>query len=86
MADRKEHDDAPSAAILDSQPQGGDSGFDAGKKVKGRKRSLIIDTLGILLAVSISAASVQDRETADDAVAYSKGKCPSLNTLFVDSA
>ncbi|AZE49072.1 Mobile element protein [Pseudomonas chlororaphis] len=43
-------------------------------------------TLGLLLAVSISAASVQDRDAADDAVAYSKEKYPSLNTLFVDSA
>lgn len=89
--DRKDRDGSPSAAILDSQstrssPQGGDSGFDAGKKVKGRKRSLIVDTLGLLLAVSISAASVQDRDAADDAVAYSKEKYPSLNTLFVDSA
>lgn len=82
---------APSAAILDSQstrssPQGGDSRFDAGKKVKGRKRSLIVDTLGLLLAVSISAASVHDRDAADAAVAYSKEKYPSLNTLFVNSA
>nr|WP_258197854.1 transposase [Pseudomonas capeferrum] len=69
-----------------SSPQGGASGFDAGKKVKGRKRSLIVDTLGLLLAVSISAASVQDRDAADDAVAYSKEKYPSLTTLFVDSA
>jgi transposase len=36
--------------------------------------------------VSISAASVQDRDAADDAVAFSKEKYPSLNTLFVDSA
>ncbi|MNR33004.1 hypothetical protein D3C85_1506430 [compost metagenome] len=41
---------------------------------------------GLLLAVSISAASVQDRDAADDAVAYSKEKYPSLHTLFVDSA
>lgn len=54
--------------------------------MKGRKRSLIVDTLGLLLAVSISAASVQDRDAADDAVAYSKEKYPSLGTLFVDSA
>ncbi|RMU26756.1 ISPsy19, transposase [Pseudomonas avellanae] len=49
---------------------------------------LIVDTLGLLLAVSISAASVQDphRDAADDAVAYSKEKYPSLSTLFVDSA
>ena len=36
--------------------------------------------------MSISAASVQDRDAADDAVAHSKEKYPSLNTLFVDSA
>ncbi|WP_425528354.1 transposase, partial [Xanthomonas oryzae] len=41
-------------------PQGGDSGYDAGKKIKGRKRHLVVDTLGLLLAVSITAASVQD--------------------------
>ncbi|WP_366548330.1 transposase, partial [Pseudomonas amygdali] len=79
--EREDRADSPSAAILDSQstrssPQGGDSGYDAGKKVKGRKRSLIVDTLGLLLAVSISAASVQDRDAADDAVAYSKEKYP----------
>lgn len=56
------------------------------QKVKGRKRSLIVDTLGLLLAVSISAASVQDRDAADDSVAHLKEKYPSLNTLFVDSA
>ena len=60
---KAERNDNPSAAIFDSQstrssPQGGDSGYDAGKKVKGRKRSLIVDTLGLLLAVSIGAARV----------------------------
>jgi hypothetical protein len=59
---------------LDSQstrnsPQAGDSGFDAGKNVKGHKRSLIVDTLGLLMAVIIGAAIVQDRDAADDAVA-----------------
>lgn len=72
--DWEDRDAAPSAAVLESQstrssPQGGGSGFDAGKKVKGRKRSLIVDTLGLLLAVSISATSVQDRDAAEDAVA-----------------
>ena len=60
----------------------GGGGYDAGKKVKGRKRSLIVDTLGLLLSVSISAVSVQDRDAADGAVAYSKEKYPSSNTLF----
>ncbi|WP_404822125.1 transposase, partial [Pseudomonas khavaziana] len=89
--ERVDRDEKPSAAVLDSQstrssPQGGESGYDAGKKVKGRKRSLIVDTLGLLLAVSISAASMQDRDAADDAATSSMGKYPSLNTLFVDSA
>ncbi|EPM48385.1 ISPsy19, transposase [Pseudomonas syringae pv. actinidiae ICMP 18804] len=89
--ERVDRDEKPSAAVLDSQstrssPQGGESGYDAGKKVKGRKRSLVVDTLGLLLAVSISAASVQDRDAADDAVTSSMGKYPSLSTLFVDSA
>jgi transposase len=60
---------APTAAVLDAQstrgsPQGGDTGYDAGKKVKGRKRHLVVDTLGLLLAVSVTAASVQDRDGA----------------------
>lgn len=81
----------PSAAVLDSQstrisPQGGQSGFDAGKKVKGRKRHLIVDTLGLLLAVSVTAASVQDRDGAHPVVAAAMHKYPAIETVFVDSA
>jgi len=47
---------------------------------------LIVDTLGLLLSVNISAASVQDRDEADNVVAYRKEKYPSLSALFVDSA
>lgn len=81
----------PSAAVLDSQstrysPQGGEAGFDAGKKVKGRKRHLVVDTLGLLLAVTVSAASVQDRDGAPAVVALACAKVPSLKVLFVDGA
>jgi len=79
----------PNAGVLDAQstrhsPQGGDSGFDAGKKVKGRKRNLVVDTLGLLLAVAITAAGVQDRHAAPAPVAQAVSKYPSLQTLFVD--
>lgn len=81
----------PSAAVIDAQstrssPQGGDSGFDAGKKVKGRKRHLVVDTLGLLLAVTVTAASVQDRDGAAEVVARACGKAPTLQRLYTDGA
>ena len=59
----------PTAAILDSQSvkpaaQAGERGYDAGKKSKGRKRPLLVDTLGLILQVVVTPASVQDREGA----------------------
>jgi transposase len=88
--ERQERAAEPTAAVLDAQstrgsPQGGDTGYDAGKKVKGRKRHLIVDTLGLLLAVSVTAASVQDRDGAHPVVASAMSKYPSIQTLFVDS-
>lgn len=79
----------PTAAVLDAQstrhsPQGGPSGFDAGKKVKGRKRHVLVDTLGLVLAVSVTAASVQDRDGAHPVMAAGMGKYPSVETVFVD--
>ncbi|CAN7440112.1 IS5 family transposase [Acidovorax sp. LjRoot118] len=82
----------PSEAIIDSQsnrgsPQGGTLGFDAGKKVQGRKRHLVVDTLGLLLAVVITSAAVQDRDAAAQAVAQAcKRTDGSFKTLWADSA
>jgi transposase len=62
---------APSAAIIDSasvraaETVGAASrGYDAGKKINGRKRHIAVDTLGLLLCVLVTAASVQDRDGA----------------------
>ncbi len=81
----------PTAAIIDAQStrstaQGGGTGFDAGKKVKGRKRHLVVDTLGLLLAVTITAASVQDRDAAAAVVAQACTKVPGLQKLYADGA
>src|SRR5215467_5339918 len=62
-------DRQPSAAILDSQSvktteQGGPRGYDAGKKVNGRKRHLLVDTLGLLLCVVVHPADIHDRDGA----------------------
>lgn len=82
----------PSEAIIDSQSnrgsaQGGTLGFDAGKKVHGRKRHLIVDTLGLLLAVVITSAAVQDRDAAIPALAQAcKRTAGSIKLLWADSA
>lgn len=80
----------PTASVIDAQsmrgsPQGGAIGYDAGKKVKDRKRHLVVDTLGLLLAVSVTAASVQDRDGAHPVMAAATAKYPSLQTVFADS-
>jgi hypothetical protein len=66
---RMGHISEPTAAVIDAQsnhssPQGGESGFDAGKKVKGRERNLVVDTMGLVIALTVTAASVQDRDAA----------------------
>lgn len=82
----------PSEAIIDSQsnrgsPQGGTVGFDAGKKVQGRKRHIVVDTLGLLLAVVVTSAAVQDRDAAAQAIAQAcKRTDGSIKTVWADSA
>ena len=88
--EREGREEDPTAMVLDAQstrssPQGGEHGYDAGKKVKGRKRHLVVDTLGLVLAVSVTAASVQDRDGAHPVIAATMAKYPNIETLFVDS-
>ena len=79
----------PTAGCLDSQSvkthtQRGARGFDAGKKLNGRKRHILVDTLGLLLAVVVTAANVQDRDGARLLLSHLGGACKKLRTIWVD--
>jgi transposase len=79
----------PSAAILDSQSvkadgHGGEVGFDAGKKINGRKRHVLVDTLGLLLGVVVTPASCPEREGAQQVLQRVGDWFPKLRKLWVD--
>ncbi len=85
---------SPSAAIIDSQAVkttevGGPRGYDAGKEINGRKRHVVVDTLGLLLAVVVHPANVQDYDGAVLVLALLgqlKARFQRLKVIFADSA
>jgi len=84
-------DPEPSAAIIESQSiktspvRGSERGFDAGKKIWGRKRHLLVDTQGFLLAVKVHAARLTDRLGARLLLHTLKDRFPRLSHLFADA-
>jgi putative transposase len=86
QAGRHKH---PTAGCVDSQSVkttewGGERGYDTGKNVQGRKRHLWVDTLGLLMAVVVTAASVSDPAGARLLFAQLGGACKKLRWLWVD--
>ena len=72
--------------IGEDHRKGGPRGYDAGKKVSGRKRHIVVDTTGLLLAVVIHAANIQDRDGARLVLAKLLGRFPRLQIIWADAA
>jgi len=80
---------SPTAGIVDSQSvrtteAGGPRGYDAGKKINGRKRHILVDTLGLLLVVVIHTANIQDRDGLALVCRRLRRRFPWLRLIFAD--
>lgn len=84
-------EETPSAALIDSQTVkateiGGPVGYDGGKKIKGRKRHYVVDTMGLLLVIAVTAGNLDDGTHASAALKkLDLSKFPRLKVIFGDN-
>jgi short-subunit dehydrogenase involved in D-alanine esterification of teichoic acids len=60
-------------------------GYDAGKKVTGRKRHILVDTLGLLLSVVVHPADIQDRDGVSEVLRQARRSFPFIERIFADA-
>lgn len=91
MRKNQGREECPSLAIIDSQSVKNsewgipDKGFDGNKRIKGRKRHIMVDTLGILLGIIVTEANVHDSVAAKTLLKVMKGKLPRLKKIIADA-